>query len=73
MSRKSVGVQDIVPLNRGKINRKLRFLAKNIRKGLEASLIEENLGKTIFFLQEALTGVIGEDDKYFLRAYLSFS
>ena len=60
MARKSIPVKDIVPLNREKLSRKLGFVKKNLQKGIEVGLIDEDLNRSIFFQQEALAAVKGK-------------
>ena len=59
-ARKSAAVGDIVPLDRGKINRKLLFVQKNMQKSLHLGLVEQSLDRSIFFQQQALVGVKGK-------------
>ena len=59
-ARKSAAVGDIVPLDRGKIYRKLLFVQKNMQKSLHLGLVEQSLDQSIFFQQQALAGVKGK-------------
>ena len=59
-ARKSAAVGDIVPLDRGKIYRKLLFAQKNLQKSLELELVEQSLDQSIFFQQQALGAAKGK-------------
>ena len=59
-ARKSAAVGDIVPLDRGKIYRKLLFVQKNLQKSLELGLVEQSLDRSIFFQQQVLGAVKGK-------------
>ena len=60
MARKSVAVKDVVPLNRGEINKQLTYLTKTLKKGIETALLSEDPGKAVAFQQQALVIVEGK-------------
>ena len=49
-----------MPLDRGKIYRKLLFVQKNMQKSLHLGIVEQSLDRSIFFQQQALAGVKGK-------------
>ena len=60
MARKSIAVKDVVPLNRGEINKQLTYLMKTLKKGIEMALLDEDPGKVVAFQQQALVIVEGK-------------